>query len=121
MNALYLRSEIEQTLTRRAFLVRSTTSLGAMALGALLRGDIFGADASSKPSLRPQGALRSLHFTPKAKRVIYLFQSGAPSHIDLFDPKPKLTHLTGEELPPSVRMENHPEAAGRTAQLDSLG
>jgi hypothetical protein len=38
----------------------------------------------------PRGALPGLHFAPKAKRVIYLFQSGAPSHLDLFDPKPKL-------------------------------
>ena len=49
-------------------------------------------------------AARRLRFAPKARRVIYLFQSGAPSHIDLFDPKPKLTQMTGEELPPSVRM-----------------
>ena len=42
-------------------------------------------------------------FAPKAKRVIYLFQSGAPSHLDLFDPKPKLKEMTGQELPPSVR------------------
>ena len=49
------------------------------------------------------GVLDKLHVAPKAKRVIYLFQSGAPSHIDLFDPKPKLAELTGTELPPSVR------------------
>ena len=42
-------------------------------------------------------------FAPKAKRVIYLFMSGAPSHIDLFDPKPKLKELTNTELPASVR------------------
>jgi hypothetical protein len=49
------------------------------------------------------GALPGLHFAPKAKRVIYLFQSGAPSHLDLFDHKPKLAEMTGKELPPSVR------------------
>src|SRR6266566_5145750 len=100
---MLLQTEIEKTLTRRAFLTRSTTGLGAIALSALLRHDLFGA-APINPSLKPKGALPALHFAPKAKRVIYLFQSGAPSHIDLFDPKPKLAQMTGEELPPSVRM-----------------
>src|SRR6266487_1335585 len=101
---MLLQTEIEKTLTRRAFLTRSTTGLGAIALGALLRHDLFGAAVPINPSVKPKGALPSLHFAPKAKRVIYLFQSGAPSHIDLFDPKSKLTQMTGEELPPSVRM-----------------
>src|SRR5690606_17880304 len=43
------------------------------------------------------------HFIPKAKRVIYLFQSGAPSQLELFDYKPKLREMFGEQLPPSVR------------------
>jgi hypothetical protein len=49
------------------------------------------------------GSLKTLHFPAKAKRVIYLFQSGAPSHMDLFDHKPKLAELTGTELPKSIR------------------
>src|SRR3989442_6169570 len=101
---MFLQTDLEKILTRRAFLSRSTTGLGAIALGSLLRRDLFGADAARVPSLKPTGALPSLHFAPKAKRVIYLFQSGAPSHIDLFDPKPKLSQMTGDELPPSVRM-----------------
>lgn len=96
-----MQNDIQQTLTRRAFLTRSTTGLGAMALGTLLHGKWFAGNAHAAP--RP-GALQTLHFQPKAKRVIYLFQSGAPSHLDLFDPKPRLTQMTGEELPPSVRM-----------------
>src|SRR5437867_10561300 len=98
------QTEIEKTLSRRAFLARSTTGLGAIALSALLRRDLFGAAAAMNHTLKPKGALKSLDFAPKARRVIYLFQSGAPSHLDLFDPKPKLAHMTGEELPPSVRM-----------------
>src|SRR5437867_12486913 len=98
------QTEIEKTLSRRAFLARSTTGLGAIALSALLNRDLFGADAATPRAVMPKGALKSLHFAPKARRVIYLFQSGAPSHIDLFDPKPKLAQMTGEELPPSVRM-----------------
>src|SRR2546421_9552547 len=102
-STMIFEPEIEKTLSRRAFLARSTTGLGAIALGALLRRDLFGADTMTHGSLKPKGALNSLHFAPKARRVIYLFQSGAPSHIDLFDPKPKLKELTGKELPKSVR------------------
>lgn len=96
-----LHHDIQQILSRRAFLTRSTTGLGSIALGSLMRqGQALGATAPGD-SL---GTLKTLHFAPKAKRVIYLFQSGAPSHLDLFDSKPKLRDMTGEELPPSVRM-----------------
>lgn len=94
-------SEAEKILSRRAFLTRSTTGLGTMALATLLNPRL---PAFGESSLKVGGALKQLHWAPKAKRVIYLFQSGAPSHLDLFDPKPKLEQMTGEELPPSVRM-----------------
>ena len=90
-----LTSHLQSALTRRAFLQKSTTGLGALALGSLLRPDAFSAAAP--------GAMGPLHFAPKAKRIIYLFMSGAPSHLDLFDPKPKLTEMTGKDLPESVR------------------
>ncbi len=93
--------ETERMLSRRAFLVRSSTGLGALALSSLLNPQLFGAETGS--SLKSKGALKTLHFPAKAKRVIYLFQSGAPSHLDLFDSKPKLKEMTGQELPPSVR------------------
>jgi hypothetical protein len=97
------RNEIEKTLSRRAFLTRSTTGLGSMALATLLNPRV--ASAVSHPAIAgAAGALKRLHFVPKARRVIYLFQSGAPSHLDLFDPKTKLTEMLGQELPPSVRM-----------------
>jgi hypothetical protein len=76
--------------------------LGALALSSLLNGGLR-VEAAATPLATP-GALGTLHFAPKARRVIYLFMSGAPSHIDLFDNKPRLTELTGEELPDSVRM-----------------
>ena len=95
-------SPLNHLLGRRAFLTRSTTSLGMIALSSLLSPRLFAADPG--PSLKTGGALGSLHFPPRAKRIIYLFMSGAPSHIDLYDPKPKLKDLTGSELPPSVRM-----------------
>src|SRR5215831_2676096 len=68
-----------------------------MALGALLRRDQARAgDTGGLPGLP--------HFPPKAKRVIYLFQSGAPSQMDLFDPKPQLERWRARDLPESVRM-----------------
>jgi Protein of unknown function (DUF1501) len=91
--------EHAKIMNRRSFLRRSTTGLGALALASLLNEKSFGASAT------PQIArsLKTLHFAPKAKRVIYLFMSGGPSHIDLFDNKPKLRELTSTELPKSVR------------------
>jgi hypothetical protein len=78
-------------LTRRHFFGRAGTGLGLAALASLLTEDL--AAAAALP-----------HFRPKAKRVIYLFQSGAPSQMDLFDYKPKLNDLRGKELPDSIRM-----------------
>jgi Protein of unknown function (DUF1501) len=98
---MFSTDELRQALTRRTFLTRSTTCLGGAALASLLNGKLSAEEPSS--DLKSYGALPQLHFAPKAKRVIYLFQSGAPSHIDLFDPKPELTKRTGQELPSSVR------------------
>src|SRR4051812_26755300 len=91
-------SDLASALSRRAFLQKSTTGLGTLALASILSPDAFGASGPQVP-----GALGALHFAPKAKRIIYLFMSGAPSHLDLFDPKPKLTEMQGKELPESVR------------------
>jgi hypothetical protein len=94
-------------LARRAFLKRGAQGLGAVALASLLNTRLFAdapaPNASAHDPLETLGALKRLHHAPKAKRVIYLFQSGAPSHIDLFDPKPGLAALTGTELPKTVR------------------
>ncbi len=91
-------------LTRRAFFGRSAAGIGTLALASLL-GE--GAPAEAAPKTDPlalPGAMKRLHWAPKAKRIIYLFQSGGPSHIDLFDHKPKLHERNGIELPDSVRM-----------------
>ncbi len=79
-------------LTRRDLFGHMATGIGAAALSTLLARDAKAADAPSFPN-----------FAPKAKRVIYLFQSGAPSQLDLFDYKPKLADLSGSELPDSIR------------------
>lgn len=80
-------------LTRRHFFGRNASGLGIAALAHLMGRD---AEAGSGLPGLP-------HFAPKAKHVIYLFQSGGPSQIDLFDHKPKLKQLHGTELPDSVR------------------
>ncbi len=86
-------------LTRRHFFGRSTTGIGLAALASLLTGDLPAAEPRT-----PTGGLPGLpHFAPKAKRVIYLFQSGAPSQMDLFDHKPLLRDLRATELPASIR------------------
>jgi hypothetical protein len=87
-------------LTRRHFFGRSGHAVGVAALASLLQRDGF---AQTSGAARP-GLLRVLHYAPKAKRVIYLFMSGGPSHIDLLDYKPRLRELHGTELPGSVRM-----------------
>src|SRR6266567_1043541 len=89
-------------LTRRQLFGRSAAGIGTAALASLLNERLFAAAAD--PSLKTGGVLPALHFAPKAKRVIYLFMSGGPSHIDLFDYKPKLRDYHGQELPGSVRM-----------------
>ena len=68
-------------ITRRRFLTRTSAGLGSMALASLLNPKLF---ASPAEGVKPP------HFAPKAKRVIYLFMSGGPFHIDLFDTKPLL-------------------------------
>src|SRR5579859_3841501 len=101
------RHSIANLLTRRHFFGRSASGLGAVALASILNEKLFaetpGAGASGSP-LQSFGVLPRLHHTPKAKRVIYLFMSGGPSHIDLFDYKPALKKLHGTELPATVRM-----------------
>src|SRR4249920_1071278 len=86
-------------LNRRRFLSKLSLGIGSVALGSLLIPDLFG-DKSDEEML-----LTGLpHFAPRAKRVIYLFQNGAPSQLDLFDYKPKLQKMHGEDLPASIRM-----------------
>ncbi|MFM8271776.1 MAG: DUF1501 domain-containing protein, partial [Gemmata sp.] len=79
---------------RRGFL---RSGFGAVALAALLREQGALADETAADPIAP----RRPHFEPSAKRVIFLFMSGGPSHVDTFDPKPELTRLHGEKLPES--------------------
>ncbi len=93
-------------LTRRSLFGGAAAGLGGIALGNLLERDAFAAspdrlDVFAKPT--GEGLPGLPHFAPKAKRVIYLFQSGGPSHVDLFDHKDFLDKHHGSDLPDSVR------------------
>jgi len=89
-------------LTRRQFFGRGAAGVGVAALASILNPRLFAADPTG--ALDGLGILGSPHFAPRAKRIIYLFQSGAPSQLDLFDYKPKMRELFDSELPDSVRM-----------------
>ncbi|MEO8765280.1 MAG: DUF1501 domain-containing protein [Ginsengibacter sp.] len=86
-------------LNRRKFLSKLSLGIGSVALGSLLIPDLFGGNSEEEMMITglPQ-------FAPKAKRIIYLFQNGAPSQLDLFDYKPKLQEMFGQDLPASIRM-----------------
>ncbi len=85
--------------TRREFLSSAGAGLGMLALSTLLAEEELLARESAQP-LHPRGA----HHAPRARSVIFLFMSGGPSHVDLFDPKPELARLHGERLPASFGM-----------------
>ncbi len=89
---------VQDTLNRRVFLRNSAGAIGATALSSLMANDAL-------PSALPSaGGLAGFpNFAPKAKRIIYLFQSGAPSQMDLFDPKPQMEKRRGEDLPATIR------------------
>jgi hypothetical protein len=90
--------------------------LGTIALASLFDRDLYAADLASGQSGTGAGIAGFPNFAPKAKRVIYLFQSGAPSQMDLFDPKPGLERLQGTELPASIRMGQR--LTGMTSRQD---
>lgn len=83
---------LQDTLNRRTFLRGSAGALGATALSSLMANESALIGLPGFPN-----------FAPKAKRIIYLFQSGAPSQMDLFDPKPQMDKRRGEDLPSTIR------------------
>lgn len=98
---------IEQTdrlWTRRQFVGRSAVGIGTAALATLLARDGGAAAPSGRHAAGRIGGLDGVpHFEPRARRAIYLFQNGAPSHVDLFDYKPRLREWAGREIPPEVQ------------------
>src|SRR6266568_4098225 len=95
MNETLLRD-----ISRRAFLGRGAAGLGLVALNSLLGPRLFAAAQAAAP--QSHGVVNPLDFPPKAKRVIFLYQAGGPSHLETFDYKPKLAEMTGTPMPESL-------------------
>jgi hypothetical protein len=90
----------DRAITRRYLLGQTAGCLGAAALAQLAGSPALGRDRRDRSA---PGLPELPHFAPTARRVIYLFQSGGPSHLDLYDHKPKLADLYGSDLPDSIR------------------
>jgi hypothetical protein len=96
--------QIKLRLTRRAFLRQTGAGMGAIALAALLEPDLLnGQDRppTRTPIPRWQGVLNPLHHAPRARRVIYLYMAGGPSHLETLDYKPELARRHGQPMPES--------------------
>ena len=102
------------SMNRRRFFTGVGMGIGSMALGSLLMPDLLSGSGATETGLAPGIP----HFAPKAKRVIYLFQNGAPAQQELFDYKPLLREMTGKEIPASVR--GMQRLTGMTAYQSSL-
>ncbi len=91
--------QLDQLRQRRCFLQKTACGIGSMALGELLAQEGSTTPLTNLPDpLRP----KPTHFQPRAKNVIFIFMAGAPSQLDLFNPKPKMKHLHGDPIPSSV-------------------
>lgn len=106
--------EYNLNLNRRRFLSKLSLGIGSVALGSLMIPDLFRGGDKGTADFIPGMP----HFAPKAKRVIYLSQNGAPSHLETFDYKPKLREMFGMELPESVR--NGQRLTGMTSGQSSF-
>ena len=91
--------------------------MGTMGFANLV-APLIGATGKAGGPAKLSGTLGRTHFKPKAKRVIYLFMSGGPSHIDMFDYHPKLREYHGQELPDSIR--NGQRITGMTSKQSSF-
>ena len=89
-------------LTRRQFFGKSAVGIGTAALSSLLGNSASGASNEITRNETTRNGRVAPHFAPKAKRVIYLFQNGGPSHVDTFDYKPKLREMHGTQIPDEI-------------------
>ncbi|MCE9552747.1 MAG: DUF1501 domain-containing protein [Planctomycetes bacterium] len=125
-----LRSNLAASLSRRTFLNRSTTGMGAAALASMLGpqmlgpqlawGENNGPAAGSPGSSASLGVVNPLHFAPKAKRVIFLYMAGGPSHLETLDYKPELAKLNGKPMPESFT-KGQPIAQLQGQKLNCFG
>jgi hypothetical protein len=113
---MVLQQDSNLPMTRREMLARSGLGFGAVGLAGLLAADGLLAPCAHAAG-EPAGALapKAPHFAPKAQRVVHLFMNGGPSHVDTFDPKPKLDEYHGRPLPTAnLRTERKTGAAMRS-------
>ena len=108
--------ERQYAMNRRAFLSKTSVGLGTVALGSLL--GLPGCLSGNENPLEAVNDMKFPNFAPKAKRVIYLFQSGGPSQFELFEHKPLLDKMRGQELPESIRKGQR--LTGMTSGQDSF-
>src|SRR5260370_30151784 len=95
-----MNKESVRAMSRRTFLGRGSAGLGRVALNSLLARRLSA--AAQAVSQSSKGVVNPLDFPPKAKRVIYLYQAGGPSHLETFDYKPKLAEMSGTPMPESL-------------------
>src|SRR5712691_9589492 len=107
------KDEYLKFVTRRKFFQQCGTGMGALALASLLNENLFAAAAADPATSKPFGP----HFKPKAKNIIYLFMSGGPSHLDLFDYKPELIKRSGEKTPEELVKNIRLAQIGKDAKL----
>src|SRR5438445_4295405 len=98
---MYDLSRLQQLQARRAFLGQASAGLGSLALASLLDPGFLKAGSGTAETDRWRGIVNPLHHPPKVKRVIWLYMSGGPSHLETFDHKPKLTRIDGQPMPES--------------------
>jgi hypothetical protein len=94
-------ANLTDRLNRRAFLGRSGTGIGTLALASLLNPKLLAGANPSVPSAHWSGVVNPLHFAPRAKRLIYLYMAGGPSHLETLDFKPTLAKMHGQPMPES--------------------
>ncbi|MEW6156883.1 MAG: DUF1501 domain-containing protein [Verrucomicrobiota bacterium] len=115
------RSSARKEISRRAFLCRSGGGFGLLALASLLEADGLLAKASPNTQQSPNPLLpKPPHFPARARSVIFLFMSGGPSHVDLFDPKPDLVRLAGQPIPESFGAFKTRRAVARNKLLPPI-
>jgi hypothetical protein len=88
-------------LARRTFLGRTAAGLGSLALASLLQPRLFAGDSDKVKAPPYRGVVNPRHFTPKVKRIIWLYMAGGPSHLETLDYKPKLAEMNGKPMPES--------------------
>jgi hypothetical protein len=111
--------QLRLIVTRRSFLGRAATGLGTVALASILNPRLLAGSGSGDPSDRWSGVVNPLHHAAKAKRVIWLYMAGGPSHLETFDYKPKLAELSGKPMPESIT-KGQPIAQLQGAKLTCL-